>query len=71
MFVDLVYHLWKNQLRNNEGQLEAGEKGKATIISLHSKHFDAIQKCFQANTPAYLVAPKPNQVDPDDEGKEQ
>jgi hypothetical protein len=41
-----------------------------SIISLHSKRFDIIQNCFQANKPAYLVAPKPIQVDSDDEGKE-
>jgi hypothetical protein len=41
-----------------------------SFILLHSKRFDVIQNCFQANKPAYLVAPKPNQVDSEDEGKE-
>jgi hypothetical protein len=41
-----------------------------SIISLHSKRFDIIQNCFQANKPAYLVVPKPSQLDSDDEDKE-
>jgi hypothetical protein len=41
-----------------------------SIISLHSKCFDRIKNCFQANKPAYLVASKLTLIDSNNEGKE-
>jgi hypothetical protein len=38
-----------------------------SLISLHSKRFDIIQKCFQANKPAYLVAFTPSPADLEDD----
>jgi hypothetical protein len=40
-----------------------------SIISLHSKRFDILQNCFQANKPSYLVSFKPSPTDLDDEDK--
>jgi hypothetical protein len=39
------------------------------VISLHSKRYNIIQNCFQANKPSYLIPSKPIQEDSNDDGK--
>jgi hypothetical protein len=41
-----------------------------SLISLHSKRFDILQNCFQANKPSYLVTAKPPPAPVDDDDKQ-
>jgi hypothetical protein len=41
------------------------------VISLHTKRYDIVQNCFQANKPSYLITTKPPPTDPDDEDKKE
>jgi hypothetical protein len=40
------------------------------LISLHSKRFDIIQNCFQANKPAYLISSTPSPIDTEDDQRQ-
>jgi hypothetical protein len=65
--VDLTfYQLCDSCLRATEM-----EEVDYAAISLHSKRFDILQNCFQANKPPYLRAPPKRSHDPDDDGDDE